>query len=122
MICPFNDSASFAYAGNFITQYYLRNSSKNVKKPYMYLYIDVEIRIGLLGINNQEENSYIALNMERNGEMREKKKSSYWPKFCTLPLDMEFLSLVLMLTVIGLIMLLSASYPAALHYKNDALL
>lgn len=26
-----------------------------------------------------------------------------------------------MLTVIGLIMLLSASYPAALHYKNDAL-
>jgi cell division protein FtsW len=53
--------------------------------------------------------------------MREKKKFSYWPKFCTLPLDLEFLSLVLMLTVIGLIMLLSVSYPAALHYKNDAL-
>lgn len=53
--------------------------------------------------------------------MKEKKKSSHWPKFCTLPLDLEFLSLVLMLTVIGLAMLLSASYPAALHYKNDAL-
>lgn len=53
--------------------------------------------------------------------MKEKKKFSYWPKFCTLPLDLEFLSLVLMLSAIGLIMLLSASYPTALHYKNDAL-
>lgn len=53
--------------------------------------------------------------------MKEEKKFSYWPKFCTLPLDLEFLSLVLMLTAIGLVMLLSASYPVALHYKNEAL-
>lgn len=53
--------------------------------------------------------------------LMERKTPLYWPKFCTLPLDLEFLSLVLMLTVIGLVMLLSASYPAALHYKNDAL-
>lgn len=53
--------------------------------------------------------------------LMERKTPLYWPKFCTLPLDLEFLSLVLMLTAIGLVMLLSASYPAALHYKNDAL-
>lgn len=52
MICTFNVSASLVYVGNFITQYYLTCGKlrKNVKKPYKYLYINVEILIGLLGI------------------------------------------------------------------------
>ena len=36
------------------------------------------------------------------------------------PIDMPFLVLVLMLTVIGLIMLFSASFPSALNKYNDA--
>jgi len=53
--------------------------------------------------------------------LKEKKKNSYWPKLCTLPLEWDFLSLVLLLTAVGLIMLLSASYPTALYNKGDAL-
>ena len=37
------------------------------------------------------------------------------------PIDMPFLALVLMLTVIGLIMLFSASFPSALNEHGDAL-
>ena len=36
------------------------------------------------------------------------------------PVDVPFLALVLMLTVIGLIMLFSASFPSALDRYNDA--
>lgn len=67
----------------------------------------IEILVGLLGIKGQKRDSRIALsagrkgnsvdaelpiatyyNGERDSEMKEKKKFSYWPKFCTLPLDL----------------------------------
>ena len=53
--------------------------------------------------------------------MERKKTSSFLPKICSLPLETDFLFLVLLLTAIGLIMLLSASFPTALYNKGDAL-
>lgn len=59
---------------------------------------------------------------ERRQQSREKRhKKRELREIARGPIDLPFLILVLMLVVIGLIMLFSASFPSALKEHNDAL-
>ena len=58
---------------------------------------------------------------ERRQRLREKRhRARELREIARGPIDLPFLVLVLMLTVIGLIMLFSASFPSALNEYNDA--
>ena len=58
---------------------------------------------------------------EKRQRLREKRhRARELREIARGPIDLPFLVLVLMLTVIGLIMLFSASFPSALNQYNDA--
>ena len=59
---------------------------------------------------------------KRRRQQEKRQKVRELQQLAKGPLDVPFLLLVLMLTVIGLLMLFSASFPSALYEKGDPLL
>ena len=55
---------------------------------------------------------------ERQRQIEEKRRESY--ELSRGPIDLPFCFLVLLLTAVGLVMLLSASFPSAYYETGDA--
>ena len=90
-------------------------SLKSVKCSGMYTYVEIKT-IGGFNLDNRKHNAECA----RNKRNSVKTRLHIQNVLCMCPADASFRMLVLLLVSIGLITLLSASYPTAFSKTGDA--